>query len=91
MKKPGNDGHCYAHQDWSMVEEPRYTSVTVWCALMDMTPENGCLRALKGSHQIDNYVRGRNTYDYLHLSSAFIHKYLMQNIPMKAGEAIIFN
>lgn len=91
IKKPGETSHCHAHQDWAFVEEPLYTSVTVWCALMDMTAENGCLRVLKGSQGINNYIRGRNTYNYLDRTSLFIHKYLMRDLVMKQGEAVIFN
>lgn len=91
IKKPEQGSQCEVHQDWTMAEEPRHVGLTVWCALMDMTPENGCLKVLKGSHTLKNYVRGRNSYDYLRPLSAYIYQKFMRNVLMKAGQAVIFH
>lgn len=91
IKKPEENSQCEVHQDWSMVDESRHIGLTIWCALDKTTHENGCIKVLKGSHTLKNYVRGRNTYDYLRPLSKFIFRYFMKDVYMEAGEAVIFN
>lgn len=51
-KRPGSPDAVFAwHQDqayWIETEDPR--TATVWLALDDATPENGCMRFVPGSH-----------------------------------------
>ena len=91
VKESGEQGDCEAHQDWTCSEEPECSSVTVWCALQDVTPENGCLQILPYSQNLPNYIRGRHTPDYLTEVSAFVQKYLFKPIILKKGQAILFN
>jgi len=78
------------HQDWSIVDESRFRSFTIWVALEDVNDENGCMYVLPRSH---NYVRG---YRHITIPSVFgqiydtIWKY-MKPIHLKAGEAIVFD
>ncbi len=58
IKPPGSRGHFAWHQDatyWHLT--PVEEMVTIWLALNDVTPENGCMLFLPGSHrqgQIDH-------------------------------------
>jgi hypothetical protein len=36
-KTPGEDSFMPAHQDWTIVDESRFASVTIWMPLVDTT------------------------------------------------------
>ncbi|HNO48886.1 MAG TPA: phytanoyl-CoA dioxygenase family protein, partial [Chitinophagales bacterium] len=82
------------HQDWSFVEdENRHCSVTCWIALVDTDMENGCLGVIKGSNKFFNSVRPSPSPQVpsplaKHMFSMFPY---FQLLPMKAGEALIFD
>jgi non-haem Fe2+, alpha-ketoglutarate-dependent halogenase len=49
--KPGRDGSFVSwHQDSAYFGLDPHELVTVWLALTDSTPENGCVRVIPGSH-----------------------------------------
>tara|TARA_R110000868_G_scaffold4155_6_gene25245 strand:- start:11105 stop:11935 length:831 start_codon:yes stop_codon:yes gene_type:complete len=49
--KPGQDGSFVSwHQDSAYFGLDPHELVTVWLALTDSTPENGCVRVIPGSH-----------------------------------------
>lgn len=78
------------HQDWSIVDESRFRSFTIWVPLQDTDDENGCMYVLPKSHE---YVRG---YRHVTIPSVFgpiyetIWKH-MTPVHLKAGEAIVFD
>jgi len=45
------------HQDWAFVDEAKFTSATVWTALVDMNLSNGALGVIPGSHRVLDYLR----------------------------------
>lgn len=90
VKNPGQAGTMPIHQDWTVVDENRYQSVTIWLPLQDVDENNGALQVLKGSHLWSNAIRAPklpNVFEEVH---DILHPYLT-TIPLKAGEAIIFN
>lgn len=77
------------HQDWSFVDEGRFTSLGIWCPLVDVNEQNGCLRLLAGSQRLNTKARGQVTpIPYRNLFSTIDLKYIT-HIPMKAGQAIL--
>ena len=46
------------HLDWSMVDEDKGRSVSVWFPLVDLNEENGHLWILHGSHKLGKTFRG---------------------------------
>ncbi len=86
VKDAGMDGGTVElHQDWTFVDESRYESVGVWCPLIDVDPENGCLHVVAGSQQFGRGPRGlSNTWPA-------IREHLPQPLPMQAGEAVLFS
>ena len=78
------------HQDWSIVDESRFRSFTIWVPLVDVNDDNGAMYVLPGSH---DSMRG---YRHLTIPSIFgqIYEHVwpqMKPIHLKAGEAIIFD
>ena len=94
IKDPNPKGVVPPHQDWTFVEdEIKHCSVTCWITLVDTNMENGCLGVIKGSHKFFNSVRPSPSPQVpsplaKHMFSLFPYFELM---PMKAGEALIFD
>jgi len=61
--KPGRDGSFVSwHQDSAYFGLDPHELVTVWLALTDSKPENGCVRVIPGSHRGKSYSHVE-TYD----------------------------
>jgi hypothetical protein len=58
VKPPGEQSDLGVHQDWTFVDEPDRTSATVWCPLVDVSPDNGTLTLYRGSHLLAPSWRG---------------------------------
>ncbi|MFT5801439.1 MAG: hypothetical protein ACI956_001247 [Nonlabens sp.] len=91
ISKPGNQTEVlHPHQDWSIVDESRFRSFTIWVPLSDVDESSGCMYVLPGSN---NTMRG---YRHVTIPSLFGQIYdtvwpHMKSIRLKAGEAIIFD
>ncbi len=86
IKLPGEESVFMTHQDWSVVDENIYESANVWVAIEDTTTENGTLCFHPGSHKNANKIRGGGALfsPIDQVGTEFI------DVPLKAGEAIIF-
>ena len=52
VKAGGGGGQFHFHQDNNYTQhDPALGSINIWVALVDMTPENGCLQMVPGSHK----------------------------------------
>jgi len=79
------------HQDWTFVDETRARSINVWCPLVDTDRNNGGLFIFKGSHHLQPAARGPYYPSPLRpLTKVLIEDYLVE-LPLKAGEAIIYD
>lgn len=83
------------HQDWTVVDETRFTGLTVWCPLIDVNPVNGCLGIVAGSYRFVENIRPNAVLDtyfspYIDVDKLLWEKYLSL-IPVHAGTAIIYN
>lgn len=94
IKDPNTKGVVPPHQDWTFVEdETQHCSVTCWIALVDTNLENGCMGVIKGSNHFFSSVRPSPSPQVpsplaKHLFSLFPY---FELLPMKAGEALIFD
>ena len=58
IKTANGNSDLAVHQDWNMVDEPHFTSVNCWIPITTVTPENGPLMVMKGSHKFMEGLRG---------------------------------
>lgn len=90
-KKPEGGGEVPVHQNWAFVEERKYTSVSIWCPLVDSFRENGTLEVVPGSHKRFGEFRGPMIpWELESIKPQLIEKYL-QPLNTKAGDAVILD
>ena len=89
-KSPGEGGKMPVHQDWTVVDEADFCSITMWIPLVDTDEENGAIRVLAGSHKFSNTLRAPTLpSEYDNLEDEIWNE--MTPLPMQAGQAFIFN
>jgi len=91
IKMPGIGSETEPHQDITFVDESKYTSVNVWVALQNTTPENGCMYFLPGSHRFATTIRPTHNYKWMYENVKEQIKGASKVFPAKAGDAFIFN
>jgi ectoine hydroxylase-related dioxygenase (phytanoyl-CoA dioxygenase family) len=79
------------HQDWSFVDELRFISIGLWCPLIDVDLENGCLQVVRGSHAFAYPPRAACTpFAYPQLIP-YLQENCLHSLPIKAGQALLFD
>ena len=89
-KSPGEEGKVGVHQDWSVVDESKFYSATIWVPTIDTSEQNGALRVLPGSHLFFDFLRSPNIPFCYHDNEQLLLDN-MKTVPMKAGQAFILN
>jgi len=79
------------HQDWTVVDHSRFESANVFCPLIDTTVDNGWLVVVPGSHRPPCRISFA-PHDQLRFEGSWddMVRY-MRPLPLKAGEAVIYN
>lgn len=93
VKHPGKHAIVPPHQDWTFTDESQFASYTVWIPLVDTTVENGALCVIPGSHRFFDHPRSSPSPQSKsaiadHMFTLFPYA---KPVPMKAGQALIFN
>lgn len=91
IKQPSPESKTPLHQDTSFVDETKYASISVWVALTDTTPENGCMRFVKGSHKFRHTIRPSHNYPWYYEDVLDTLETMLVDYPSKKGEAFIFH
>ena len=90
VKSGGGGGMFDFHQDNNYtIHEPALGSINIWVALVDMTPENGCLQIIPRSH-LKGQINSRGSDDgdgHQRIDVAMIDCMPMR---MRAGDAVAF-
>lgn len=95
VKQAGADSQVPLHQDWTVVDESQYRSLTVWCPLVDVDGRNGCLQVVSRSHRFldnlrPNFAEGQY-YSLFADQEPLLRERYLREIPMRAGEAVIYD
>jgi hypothetical protein len=96
MKWPGDRSGFAAHQDTTLVDESRFTSLTIWCPLADTGVvdgrDNGMLYVVPGSHRFAPWIRALEPGNFAFAGSeaAIVGEHGV-GVAARAGEAIIFD
>lgn len=91
-KWPGGMSGFGLHHDLTLVDESRFRSCEVWCALEDTHADNGQLWCVPGSHEWVPTMRGIHSFPtcFQDVEKRIIDRHAVP-VPLKAGEAIVFN
>lgn len=88
-KLPGQ-GVVPMHQNWSVVDETRFRSLSVWVALVDCDGRNGALEMLAGSHRVFDQPRGMWAYEAFSEVAEDLRLSMVQ-VDVRAGDAVILD
>lgn len=89
-KVPGT-GEVPVHQNWTFVDESKYTSVSVWIPLVDVSHANGTLEVVPGSHDtLTPYRSPTIPWVFEGLADILKDKY-MEPLNLKVGQVAILD
>ena len=89
-KEPGK-GEVPVHQNWTFIDEDKYSSVSVWIPLVDVSRENGTMEVVRGSHKVVSKFRGPTIPWAFDALIPVIKEKYMEPINLKAGQASILD
>lgn len=91
VKDHGKDSTVTIHQDWTFVDESKFTSFNLWVSLEDTNFYNGNMQFVPGSHQFSKSLRiSPDIPGYFVQFPEKAAGYLV-DVPSKAGECVMFN
>ena len=89
--KPKNSGELEIHQNWSIVDETKHTTVTIWIPLQDTNELNGTIEIVPGSNKISNNITCLHApYYFNNFEQELKHKYF-KLINIKKGQVVVFD
>jgi len=92
VKKAAQNSAWHIHQDDNFTDEHRFSSASIWCPLVDVNANNGAMQVLKHSHRIfTDVLRCPTIPKSFDIYKPHIQEKYLTTIPMKAGEAMIFD
>ncbi len=91
VKRPGTNSDMLLHQDWTLVDEVKFRSISLWVALCDMDYSNGNLQVVERSHIYAGYPRGMNTPVLFERIRGILHDRFLTDLPLKKGDAVVFD
>ena len=90
VKEPSADSQVGIHQDWNYLDEDRFSSVNIWCPLVDITSQNGGFFVLPGSHLLKSPPRFTPYQMPGYMTFAEQIKENAHSLDLKAGHAIVY-
>lgn len=91
VKEPQDEASTMpVHQDWSFVDEPTHRAIHLWIPLVDVTPENGCLAVVPGSHHLGDPIRPHADAIPFLATMPILEERFLRQLPMKAGEVVFY-
>ncbi|MEM6393677.1 MAG: phytanoyl-CoA dioxygenase family protein [Planctomycetota bacterium] len=90
VKAGGGGGMFHFHQDNNYTNhEPALGSINIWVALVDMSPDNGCLQVVPRSHK-DGQLASHNSDDGDGHQQLEVDPLTCLPVRMRAGDAVAF-
>lgn len=89
-KISGSQSGFYTHQDTTALDEFKYSPLSIWIPLQDITPENGALGVIEKSHWFFSPYRSITIPFPFGKINSTVKNYL-KPIYLKAGEALVFD
>lgn len=92
-KKPlASDAEVGLHQDISLVDPADHIGIDVWCPLVDVDENNGCLKVVKGSHLLLPHIVAvpRGTAQLATTLDLLDSEYA-RHVPLAAGSAVFYD
>jgi len=79
------------HQDWFYWQGSN--KISIWIALDDATPENGCLRLVPGSqHQVFNMATVEDVHGFnRRVTDEDLQGWPIETLPVRRGDAVFFH
>lgn len=90
VKVSGAGSEFYLHQDTTGLDEWKYSPLSLWIPMDDVTVENGCLGVIPKSHHFFSPYRSISFPAPFDAIQSTVKQYL-QPIEMKKGEVLIFD
>jgi hypothetical protein len=91
VKRAGSgQGRVPLHQDFTFVDERTGTALSLWCPLVEVGLENGCLGVVPGSHPLNDNYREPCFLPYPDLVGLIEEEYLTP-LPMRPGQAVFMD
>lgn len=93
VKEPDTNSGFDLHLDWSMVNEKKFTSITIWSPLTDITDTNGYLWVLPKSHQFEYTIRGGPGLNLWcnKKPNELNQRFSITKLKLKKGDAVIYD
>ncbi|MGB6057844.1 MAG: phytanoyl-CoA dioxygenase family protein [Microthrixaceae bacterium] len=79
------------HVDWTMVDEPTVSSLSVWSPLCDTDVSTGCIGVLDRSHLAVSFLRASVNPSYMETSDFGAGLPGRELLPLKAGQGVVFD
>ena len=90
VKLPGPASEFPPHQDTTIVDERKFSPLSLWIPLSDVTRDHGCLCVMPRSHRFLSPYRGISFGFPFSGILPTVRRYL-QPLPLEAGEILVFD
>ena len=89
--KPKGCKEFEIHQNWSVVDESKHTTVTLWIPMQDTDEQNGTIEVVPGSHKLSlNVTCFGSPYYFEPFINELKQSYFLP-IPLKRGQILVFD
>ncbi len=91
FNKENHTGEVPIHQNWTFVDESKYSSVSVWCPLQEVSQQNGTLEVVPGTQKVISDYRGPSVpWVFDELNPILKEKYMVP-LNLKPGQVGIID
>jgi hypothetical protein len=89
--KPKGSREFEIHQNWSIVDESKFTSLTLWIPLQDTNSENGTLEVIPKSNKLSSNITCYGEPYFFHEFEYALKENYFKSLNLKRGQIVIFD